>query len=100
MSLFIRKPGILTTVQNLGRFGSRRLGVNTNGPMDAAAVRAINTALGNDENAGVLELHFPAAEIEFDCDTAFCIGGADFGANSTTNKSKIAARRSPEKVRC
>lgn len=80
MSLRIRKPGILTTVQDLGRFGTRRLGVNANGPMDLAAVRAINISLGNDENDAVLEMHFPASEIEFDRDTAFCIGGADFGA--------------------
>ena len=78
MSLVIRKPGMLTTVQDLGRFGSRKLGVNPNGPMDTAAVRAINVALGNDENAAVLEMHFPAPEIEFDCDTVFCVGGADF----------------------
>jgi antagonist of KipI len=79
MSLLIRKPGILTTVQDLGRFGARRLGVNTNGPMDAASVRAINLALGNVEHAAVLEMNFPAPEIEFDRDTAFCIGGADLG---------------------
>ena len=78
MSLVIRKPGILTTVQDLGRFGSRSLGVNPNGPMDVTAARAINIALGNDENAAVLEMHFPAPEIEFSNDTAFCIGGADF----------------------
>ena len=80
MSLLIRKPGILTTVQDFGRFGSRRLGVNTNGAMDSAAVKAINVALGNDSNDAALEIHFPAAEIEFDRNTAFCIGGADFGA--------------------
>ncbi len=80
MSLIVRKPGILTTVQDLGRFGSRRFGINPNGTMDKAAVRAINVALGNDENAAVLEMHFPAPEIEFDLETAFGISGADFGA--------------------
>jgi antagonist of KipI len=80
MSLIIRKPGILTTVQDFGRFGARRLGINPNGPMDSAAVRTINISLGNPENAAVLEMHFPAAEIEFTCDTAICVGGAEFGA--------------------
>ena len=87
MSLIIRKPGIQTTVQDLGRFGSRHLGVNPNGPMDSAAVRAINIALGNNESCAVLEMHFPAPEIELDADTSFCIGGADFGA--TLNDSPI-----------
>jgi antagonist of KipI len=80
MSLIIRKPGILTTVQDLGRFGARSFGVNTSGVMDTAATRVINVLLGNDESDAVLEMHFPAPEIEFDDDTAFAIGGAEFGA--------------------
>jgi len=80
MSLLIRKPGILTTIQDLGRSGSRRFGINPNGVMDAVAARTINIALGNDENEAVLEMHFPAAEIEFTHDTFFAIGGAEFAA--------------------
>src|SRR5687768_14247674 len=80
MGLIIRKPGILTTVQDLGRLGARKLGVNPGGVMDRAAARVANVLLGNDESAAVLELHFPAPEIEFDEDTAFAIAGAVFGA--------------------
>ena len=80
MSVLIRNPGILTTVQDLGRTGFRRFGINPNGVMDTAAARTINIALGNDENAAVLEMHFPASEIEFEDDTTFALGGADFGA--------------------
>lgn len=67
-------------VQDLGRTGSRRFGINPSGVMDGAATRMINIALGNDENAAVLEMHFPAAEIEFTDDTFLAIGGADFAA--------------------
>ena len=80
MALIIRKPGILTTLQDLGRFGARRFGVNPSGVMDVAATRVVNTLLGNAESAAVLELHFPAAELEFDDDAVFAIGGAEFGA--------------------
>ena len=80
MSLNIRKPGILTTVQDLGRYGGQRFGINSNGVMDTAAARLINAALGNDESDAVLEMHFPAAVIEFEADTTIAIGGADFGA--------------------
>lgn len=80
MSLLIRKPGILTTVQDLGRTGSRSLGINPNGVMDRTAARLINTLLGNDENEAVLEMHFPAAEIEFESECSFAIGGADLAA--------------------
>jgi antagonist of KipI len=80
MSLLIRKPGILTTVQDLGRTNHRALGINPNGVMDQSAARLINTLLGNDENEAVLEMHFLAAEIDFDAECSFAIGGADFSA--------------------
>ena len=79
MGILIRKPGILSTVQDLGRIGYRRLGINPNGVMDTNAVRLINILLGNEENAAVIEMHFPAAEIEFEHDAMFAVGGADFG---------------------
>ena len=78
--MHIRKPGIFTTVQNLGRSGYRSLGVNPGGAMDRTAVRLINCLLGNDENAAVLEMHFPAAEIVFESPATFILGGANFGA--------------------
>ena len=80
MSLILKRPGILTTVQDLGRVGGQRFGINSNGVMDAAAARMINTVLGNRESDAVLEMHFPAPVIEFDVDTSVAIGGADFGA--------------------
>jgi len=80
MSVLIKKPGILTTVQDLGRDGFRRFGVNPNGAMDKTAVRLINALLATDENAPVLEMHFPAPEMVFEAPAAFALGGADFAA--------------------
>ena len=80
MSLLIRKPGILSTVQDLGRTGGRSLGINPTGVMDRAAARIVNTLLGNEDSTALIETHFPAAEIEFDSPTVFAIGGADFVA--------------------
>jgi antagonist of KipI len=88
MALLIHKPGILTTVQDLGRNGYRSQGINPNGVMDPAAVRLINTLLGNDEDEAVLEMHFPAAEIEFDAECSVAIGGADFSATLNDNPIK------------
>lgn len=86
MSILINKAGILTTVQDLGRDGFRRYGINQNGAMDKIAVRLINSLLGNDENEAVLEIHFPTAEILFEEAALFALGGADFSArlNSET----------------
>lgn len=80
MSVEILKGGILSTVQDLGRNGFQRFGINPNGAMDLAAARLINVLLGNNENEPVLEMHFPASEILFEDDTFFSIGGADFSA--------------------
>lgn len=80
MSLLIKKPGILSTIQDLGRVGSRHLGINPGGVMDRASARALNIVLGNQQTSAVLETHFPAAEVQFESETFFAIGGADFGA--------------------
>ena len=80
MSLSILKPGILSTVQDLGRTGGRSLGINPSGVMDRAAARIANALLDNDESTALIEMHFPAAEIEFDSPTVFAIAGADFDA--------------------
>ena len=80
MSILIKKSGILTTVQDFGRNGFRASGINPNGAMDKTAVCLINILLGNDENEAVLEMHFPAPEIEFAENALIAIGGADFAA--------------------
>ena len=80
MSILIKKAGILTTVQDLGRNGFRRFGINPNGAMDQTAVRLINALLSTNGNAPVLEMHFPAPEILFEESAEFAIGGADFSA--------------------
>jgi antagonist of KipI len=81
MSILVKKAGILTTLQDLGRKGFRRFGINPNGAMDQTAVRLINSLLGNDENAAVLEMHFPASEFFFEEPAACALGGADFSAS-------------------
>lgn len=78
VSIIVTRPGMLTTVQDLGRFGFRRFGIGPGGAMDRTAARLINILLGNAENAAVLEMHFPASEITFEAVGVFAIGGASF----------------------
>jgi antagonist of KipI len=68
-------------VQDLGRVGLGRFGINPNGAMDKTAARLINILLGNDENEAVLEIHFPAPILQFEEPTIIALGGADFGAH-------------------
>lgn len=77
MSLTFEKSGILTTIQDLGRFGHRRFGVNPSGVMDRTAARLINILVGNAENDAVIEMHFPAPQISFEANAIIAIGGAD-----------------------
>ena len=81
MSVHFQSKGILTTVQDLGRFGFGRFGINPSGAMDRTAARLINVLLGNDETEAVLEIHFPAPVLRFDEPATIALGGADFGAH-------------------
>ena len=82
----MQKSGLLTTIQDLGRQGFRRFGINPNGAMDKQAVRLINILLGNVEGKAVLEMHFPAPVLEFEEDALIALGGADFGASFNNNE--------------
>lgn len=81
MSLLIRKEGIFTTVQGLGKHGRQCFGINPKGTMDRTATRLINLILGNDDAEYVIEMHFPASEIVFEEACMFALGGADFHAS-------------------
>jgi antagonist of KipI len=81
MSVHFQSKGILTTVQDLGRVGFGRFGINPSGAMDRTAARLINVLLGNDENEAVLEIHFPAPILQFEEPATIALGGADFAAH-------------------
>lgn len=79
MSLLINRPGVLTTIQDLGRQGHRDLGINPSGAMDRTALVILNILLGNDPCEAGIEMHFPAVDAVFEKAATFAIGGADFG---------------------
>ena len=56
MKFSVTKPGMLTSVQDLGRWGYQASGVPVAGAMDLPALRIGNVMLGNDENAAALEV--------------------------------------------
>ena len=53
-ALFVVDPGLLTTVQDLGRFGYQRVGIPPSGPMDRAAFIVANRLVGNPDGAAAL----------------------------------------------
>ena len=80
MSLTIIKPGLLDTIQDLGRTGYSRLGINAGGVMDRYAAPVANMLVGNDAREAVIEIHFPGAQVLFEQNTLISITGGDFGA--------------------
>lgn len=77
-ALLVIKPGLLTTVQDLGRFGHQAAGVPVAGPMDAFSHRLANQLVANDPGAATLEVTLIGPEIEIDADTTMAIAGAHF----------------------
>ncbi|MCU9614743.1 biotin-dependent carboxyltransferase family protein [Caldibacillus lycopersici] len=76
----IIKPGLSTTVQDLGRFGYQRYGVGVSGAMDSYALQIANILVGNDRNASVLEITQGGLEIQILQDCVIALTGADFSA--------------------
>lgn len=78
MSVTIAAPGLLTTIQDRGRFGHAALGVGTAGAMDDVALRLANALVGNDADAAALELTLRGPRLRFEADTLIALTGAEF----------------------
>ncbi len=76
MSIEVIKPGLATTVQDLGRPGYYHLGIPLSGALDQYALRLGNLLVGNDEGAAALECTLMAPELLFKGDTLFAVTGA------------------------
>ena len=78
MSGFIvKQPGLLTLIQDSGRFGAHNLGLTNGGPLDALAFAWANRLLGNENNASCLEISFGGLTLESEIDTAIVVTGAE-----------------------
>ncbi len=77
MSLRVLEPGLVTTVQDTGRFGHYHIGMPPSGAMDDFAHRVANFLVGNDADAATLEMTYQGADVEFESDAVFAVTGAD-----------------------
>jgi antagonist of KipI len=76
----VEMPGMMTTVQDLGREGFGSIGVSASGAADPVALRIGNRLLGNAEGAAALEFTLVGGAFRFDIDTWVALTGSDFGA--------------------
>lgn len=73
-------PGLLTTVQDLGRPGYAHWGISASGAADALSLRAGNLLVGNPEGTAGLEITLLGGTLEFESAALVAFTGADFDA--------------------
>lgn len=86
-SLLVDAPGLLTTIQDLGRAGYGALGISPSGAADHVAFRVANLLVGNPSNTPALEMTLLGGSLVFSDSTHIAITGADF--SPTINGSPL-----------
>ena len=74
--MLVEQPGMLSTLQDTGRFGHQQYGVSVNGPMDEWSHRVANALVGNPEDAAVLECTLNGPRVSFSEDKLIALCGA------------------------
>ena len=78
-AFYIVKPGLLTTVQDLGRlWPSGSPACRSQGRWTAFSHRLANQLVGNDPMAATLEITLIGPEIEVEGETTMAVSGAEF----------------------
>lgn len=78
MPLVVLSAGFQTSVQDCGRFRSRKYGVAAAGALDSAALRILNLLVGNDECRTGLEISTGRVRLRFTDDRLMAWSGGDF----------------------
>jgi antagonist of KipI len=76
-SIDVLKPGLLSTLQDRGRFGYQRFGVVVGGAMDEWSHRLANVLVGNPQDEATLEVTWMGPSLRFNEAALIAICGAD-----------------------
>jgi antagonist of KipI len=76
----VQAPGLLTTVQDLGREGFGPMGVSPSGAADVVSLCIGNRLVGNAANASALEMTLLGGTFQFPQGGVLALTGSDFGA--------------------
>ena len=77
-TLDVVAPGLLTTIQDRGRWGWQCRGVPVAGPMDPCSHRVANMLVGNEADAAALEVTLVGPELRFEDERLAAVAGAEF----------------------
>ncbi|WP_293783395.1 biotin-dependent carboxyltransferase family protein [uncultured Pedobacter sp.] len=91
MKISIIKPGLLSTVQDMGRYRFLSQAVPVSGAMDELAHRLANKAVGNDDHCATIE--FTYADAAFKAETPVLISYSGDGAFLVYNDELIPAEK-------
>lgn len=83
----VLKPGLLTTIQDLGRLAYQKYGIPTSGAMDPLSLRIANILVGNKEDAGAIEVTLIGPKLKFIESGVIAITGANL--SPTINNKPI-----------
>jgi antagonist of KipI len=81
VTIHVIKPGLLTTVQDLGRRGHQQEGIPESGAMDSFAHRVANQLVGNPDEAATLEMTLSGPTLRFESDALIALAGAEQSAS-------------------
>ena len=82
MTIEVLRPGLLSTLQDRGRFGYQRYGVVVDGAMDEISHRVANLLVGNDADDATLELTLQGPELLFAQECVIALAGAEMEMKS------------------
>ncbi len=85
----IRKPGVLTTIQDSGRYGFQQYGISPSGAVDLFAMRIANLLVGNLPGEAVIEATMAGPELEALQDTWISICGGNLSPSINGNKASM-----------
>ena len=77
MTVKVLRPGLLATIQDLGRHGYQRYGVIVGGAMDNYSLRLANLLVGNEEGEAALEVTLFGTSLQFEKDMLIALTGGD-----------------------
>lgn len=80
MSIKVISPGMLTTVQDSGRFGFQKFGFSPNGVMDLQSYHIANALVENFSDEAVLEMTMLGGKFYFTDPAIIAVTGADMAA--------------------
>lgn len=77
MKIEVLSPGLMTSVQDLGRYGFQKHGVIVSGAMDSYALRVANLLVANRQGEAALEITLVGPKLKIEKGTLLALTGGD-----------------------